>query len=301
MQASVLKAWIQAARPKTLWAAVAPVLLGTAIARAEGLEHLPAALAVLAAAICIQVGTNLANDYFDHFKGADTAERLGPVRATQAGLIAPGATRRAFIAAFALALLIGVYLLWRGGWPILLIGLSSLLLGVVYTGGPWSLAYLGLADFFAFAWFGPIAVAGTYYVQALKLSGLSLAAGLAPGLFSLALLTVNNHRDRAADIRAGKRSPAVRFGAAFSRGEYLCCVAGAALLPVSLMLWGGLPPWSLLAGASCALLWPAARDILRVSPEALDFGARMNAALGATGRQNMVYSLLLSLAILSGG
>ncbi|MFB3133801.1 MAG: 1,4-dihydroxy-2-naphthoate octaprenyltransferase, partial [Rhodothermales bacterium] len=170
LKKSPLAIWTAAARPKTLGAAVAPVLVGTAMAWEAGGFHAPAALCALLGALLIQIGTNFSNDYADFLKGADTGVRKGPLRVTQAGLVAPATMKRATVLVFALAFVVGLYLIWRGGWPILVIGVLSILSGVFYTVGRYSLADLGLADVFVLVFFGPVAVGGTYYVQALEIN-----------------------------------------------------------------------------------------------------------------------------------
>lgn len=236
MSTTTTKIWLDAARPKTLWAAVGPVLMGTAIAIGDERGHLTSALVAMFCAILIQVATNFANDFFDFVKGADTADRKGPRRATQAGLITPEAMRSAFVTVFLLAFLLGLYLVYRGGFPVLVIGLASILFGVLYTGGPYPLGYNGLGDIFVLIFFGPVAVAGTYYVQGLQWSETAIIAGLAPGLISTALLTVNNLRDIDTDKKAGKRTLAVRFGADFARQEYRWCMILAFIIPLILIL-----------------------------------------------------------------
>jgi 1,4-dihydroxy-2-naphthoate octaprenyltransferase len=224
--------FFEAARPRTLPAAIAPVLLGVAVAVSEGGFHLAAALCAICGALAIKVGTDYANDYFDFKNGADTEARIGPRRATQAGLVAPSTMRTAFIIAFAVAVLFGAYLVWRGGWPVVVIGVLSVLSGVLYTGGPRPLGYLGLGDVFVLVFFGPVAVAGTVYVQTLQLSWPAVIVGLSPGLLSTAILVVNNLRDRHTDIGANKRTLAVRFGPRFVRAEYLFCVVVGLALPI---------------------------------------------------------------------
>src|SRR5690606_25617337 len=237
--------WITAARPKTLPAAVAPVLVGTAIALEAGVFHALAAACAMLGAVLIQIGTNYANDYHDFVKGADTDARKGPMRVTQAGLVTPEATRNAAVVAFALAVAAGTYLMIRGGWPIVAIGAASILSGVLYTAGRYALAYVGLADLFVLVFFGPVAVAGTYYVQAvgdaaaLALPPVVVAAGLGPGLLATAILLVNNVRDVDEDRAADKRTLVVRFGRGFGVRLYAGCVAAAALVPVGLWLWTG--------------------------------------------------------------
>lgn len=303
---NTLAAWWASARPKTLGAAAAPVLMGTAVAWHLGGAHLPSALAALVCALLIQVGTNLANDYFDDRKGADTAERLGPRRGLQHGRLSPKQVRRGFIACFVLAVLVGSYLLARGGGPILLIGLSSVALGVLYTGGPAPLAYLGLGDLFAFLWFGPVAVAGTTYVQSHQWPPEAWLGGVGAGCFSIALLSVNNFRDLEQDRAAGKRTLAVRFGEGFARWEFRLALLAALLVPLALavrlrsmaILAGGLLATALLLAAWLPGLWravrpPAARD--------REFGGRMNRLLGQVGRLELGYAALFALSFLLGG
>lgn len=284
-----LKIWWMAARPKTLPAAAAPVVIGTAMAYADGGFHAPSALCALTGAVLIQIGTNFANDYFDHTKGTDTVDRLGPTRVTQAGLVAPSTMRLATALAFLLACVPGLYIVLRGGWPFVVIGLVSILCGILYTGGPLPLGYLGLGDLFVLVFFGPVAVGGTYYVQALDLNAAVLVAGLAPGLFSVAILTVNNLRDIEQDARAGKKTLPVRFGRTFARWEYVCSIAIAAgVIPAALSLAGG--RW--FAPISSLTLLVAAPTI-RVLWTRTD-GLALNNALAATGKLLLVFSVLFS-------
>lgn len=279
-----------AARPKTLWAAVAPVLVGIGMAVEAGVFHPAAALCALLGAVFIQIGTNFANDYYDFLKGADTEERKGPLRVTQAGLVAPEAMRRATVLAFGLAVAAGLYLIVRGGWPVLAIGVLSILFGVIYTAGRYSLAYLGIADLFVLVFFGPVAVAGTYYVQALDVGLVVIAAGLGPGLLSTAILLVNNIRDVDEDRTAGKRTLIVRLGRRSGVVLYGACVVLAACTPVVLFFWTGGHPWAMLAGL---ILLPAVPVVRRLSAER-DARA-LNPLLGATSRLLLVYSVLFSI------
>lgn len=229
-----LRLWVQAARPWTLGVAISPILMGTLIAYTEsGVEWL-AAITALLGGVLIQIGTNLANDFFDFKKGADTETRIGPQRVTQAGLIAPGTVRNAFIACFGVAFLLGIYLVYLGGWPIVAIGLVALLLGVIYTGGPFPLAYHGLAELPAFLFFGPIACATTTYVQTLSWSISALIAGTSAGFFSVALLSINNLRDYQEDRKVGKHTLIAIFGRRFGVAEYSVSVLLATLLPLLL-------------------------------------------------------------------
>ncbi len=230
-----LNVWVQAARPWTLGVAVSPVLMGIIIAHTEGGIHWLAAMAALLGGILIQIGTNLANDFFDFKKGADTETRIGPQRVTQSGLIAPTTVRNGFILCFGLAFLLGIYLVYLGGWPIVIIGLLSLFLGVVYTGGPFPLAYYGLAELPAFLFFGPIACSTTTYVQTGSWSTTAIIAGLSAGFFSVALLSINNLRDYKEDRKVGKRTLIAIFGRRFGVAEYGFSILTATLLPLVLM------------------------------------------------------------------
>jgi len=288
MAPSRLHIWLLAARPKTLPAAVAPVLIGTAIAYADDGFHWLSALAAALGAVFIQIGTNLANDYYDFKKGIDTKERLGPMRVTQAGLVSPAQTRAATIIVFAVAFLIGIYLVYRGGWPIVAIGLLSILFGILYTGGPYPLGYNGLGDIFVLIFFGPVAVAGTHYVQTLTLSPAALAAGLAPGLFSVAILTVNNLRDLDNDRAAGKRTLQVRFGRRFAVAEYVTVLLAACSLPIVLTLVFGVSQWVLLSALTLPIAVPAIKAVATIS------GRELNNTLAATGRLLLIYSVLFA-------
>ena len=177
-----IKTWIMAFRPKTLSASIAPVFIGTAMAFGDGIHHFPTAFVCLFAALAIQIGTNIANDYYDFKKGADTSERIGPMRVTQAGLIKPSTVKLAFISSFAIAALASIWLIYRGGWPIATIVILSIISGIFYTAGPRPLGYMGLGDLFVLIFFGPVAVGGTYYAQSLEINAAVILAGLAPGL-----------------------------------------------------------------------------------------------------------------------
>ena len=284
-----LSSWIAAIRPQTLAAAIAPVVIGTAMAFGDGLFHGPSAVMALLAALCIQIGTNLANDYFDFKKGADTSERKGPVRVTQAGLIAPRTVLFAAIVFFGLAALSSIYLIHRAGICILIIAATSIVSGILYTAGPMPLGYLGLGEVFVLIFFGPVAVAGTYFTQALEINGAVILAGLGPGLLSSAVLAVNNLRDMETDRKAGKRTLAVRFGRDFARNEYLFCIMAAVLVPLAVLLIAS--DHQGVAAASLAGFWaiPCIRDVMT----SLD-GAILNATLARTGRLLFFYSALFS-------
>lgn len=281
--------WVQAARPKTLGAAVAPVVVGTAMAWEAGGLHAPSALLALLGALLIQVGVNYHNDYQDFLKGTDTDERVGPTRVTQAGLVNPETMRAATITVFALAVLSGLYLIYRGGWPILAVGIASIGAALWYTGGRYSLAYIGLADLFVFIFFGPVAVAGTYYVQTLSVAPHVIVVGSGPGLLSVAILLVNNIRDVDDDRTAQKKTLVVRLGRSAGIALYAACAKGALLLPVVLWLWTGRHPWTMLTVLLAPLAVRATRSLTRTTDP-----AEINPLLGVTGRMLVLWALLFS-------
>lgn len=290
-----MRIWLMAARPRTLPAAIAPVLVGTAAA-VQWVGHLPrwgAFIAALVGSIFIQIGTNLANDYSDARRGADTADRLGPVRVTSAGLVTPQRVLRATWVAFAVAVACGIYLASVAGVVILLIGAVSIAAGVLYTGGPRPYGYAGLGEVFVFLFFGLVAVNGSYYVQVEQLDALPLGLSIAVGFLATAILVVNNVRDLETDRRAGKMTLAVRMGRANAVSLYRLLVLGAfVLLPISLA--GGeasaLPLIGLLA-------LPMTIRPMRVMSSRSD-GPALNATLAATGAILAVYSVLVSLGLL---
>lgn len=287
-------AWIAAVRPKTLPVGVAPVMLGSAFAYRYGVFDPLPAFAALVGALFIQIGTNLANDYFDHRRGADTAERTGPVRASATGLIPPEHVFVAAIAAFLLASAVGVYLISHAGVAILIVGLASLLCGYAYTGGPYPLAYHGWGDLFVFVFFGPVAVVGTYYVQALLwpvphgvlMGSLGLAA------LATSVLVVNNLRDIPTDRVAGKRTLAVRIGKRATQLEYLALLALAFYVPVAPYLQFRAAPTFMLAWISAPLSLYTAHIVWhhRLPRE-------LNRALALTGLLTFLYAAAFSLGV----
>ncbi len=282
------KIWVDALRPKTLPAAAAPVLIGAAIAYSDGAIQPMVLAATFIAALLIQIGTNLANDYYDHFKGADTEQRLGPVRATGAGLVKPSQMKAAFVIAFALAATAGLYLVYKGGLPILIIGVASIACGVLYTAGPFALGYTGMADVFVLVFFGPVAVGGTYYLQTGAINSAVIIAGLAPGLLSTAILTVNNFRDIETDKQAGKKTLAVRFGSNFAIYEYIFCVILGCVVPVIVCVLSG-NWWSCLSLIAILFAFKNIKTI-RTQPD----GETSNKLLADTGKLLLVYSVLFS-------
>ncbi len=215
--------WLLAARPKTLIASILPVWIGFAISLRHPNFNGWWVIPILFAAVLIQVGTNIANDYYDYRKGADV-KRSGPMRVTQSGLIPPRTVRNGFLLVFALALLLGIPLALRGGWSIVIIGSTSILCGVFYTAGPFPIAYKGLSEFFLIGFFGIIAVSGTSYLLTLEWSQLAMLAGVAPGLLSISLICVNNIRDIPTDREANKLTLPARFGYRFGRIEFFLSI-----------------------------------------------------------------------------
>lgn len=283
--------WVMAARPATLTAAAAPVLVGTACAWAVGGFRAGPALAALAGAFLLQIGANLANDLFDFEKGADTPERLGPTRVVQSGLLSPGAVRTGMAVTFGLALLVGAYLVWVAGPIIVVIGLLSIAAAVAYTGGPYPLAYNGLGDIAVFIFFGFVAVGGTAFVQAGQVPALAWIAALPVGALTTAILVVNNVRDMETDAATGKRTLAVRLGRRGTVAEYALLLGVAYATPVALVLEGRLSVWALLPLATAPLalvLYRRVRDLR---------GRALNPALGGTARLLFLFGALFALGI----
>jgi 1,4-dihydroxy-2-naphthoate octaprenyltransferase len=287
---SFLKIWFLAARPKTLFAGMCPVVIGTLLAYLQGKLHVPTAAACLAVALLIQIGTNFANDYFDFKKGADTEERLGPTRATQAGWVTPSQMKAAFIGVFALAVAIGLWVVFmRAGWPLLVLGILSVCCGILYTGGPFPLAYLGLGEVFVLIFFGPVTVMGTYFAQALQWSKNSFLLGISAGLFSVAIIAVNNLRDVDQDKLANKNTLAVRYGKRFMRFLYILSIDIACLIPG--LIYGDTKPWAWMTTLTLILALPIMRDIFFKS------GKDLNPVLAETGKLLAVFTLLLVLSL----
>jgi 1,4-dihydroxy-2-naphthoate octaprenyltransferase len=263
--------------------------VGAGLAWGDGVLHLPSAVLALIGALAIQVGTNLFNDYADFVKGADSQGRLGPARAAQQGWLSAGEIKRGAFVAFGVAALAGLYLVGRGGWPILALGIVSITAGFAYTGGPLPLAYVGLGDLFVLAFFGVAAVAGTYYVQALELTPVSVVLGLAVGAISTAILVVNNLRDRHTDRDAGKRTLAVRWGAPASRWEYTVLVVGAYAL-AGYVATAGYPFAALVV---VTLPWAAVATVHVWKRD----GAALNPVLGETARLLAVFGVALAAGV----
>ncbi|TMT86244.1 1,4-dihydroxy-2-naphthoate polyprenyltransferase [Haloterrigena sp. H1] len=294
------KAWLMAARPQTLPAAAAPVIVGTGLAVADGVfAPLPALLAFVGAAL-IQIGTNFANDYYDAINGADTEDREGFTRVTQSGLISPEQVKFATIVTFGLAVLSGTYLVYIGGLPILVIGLVSVVCGWAYTGGPYPLGYHGLGDLFVFIFFGLVAVTGTYYVQAAAvlaepltttlpadtITAAAVVASLPIAGISTAIIVVNNIRDLETDAETGKRTLAVRLGYQWSRLEYVALLALAYVVPVWFWLGTEYGPGVLLPLVTVPYAAMVARTVVTRTD-----GDALNPALEQTGKLLALYAI----------
>jgi 1,4-dihydroxy-2-naphthoate octaprenyltransferase len=288
------QAWLLAARPRTLPAAVSPVLVGAALAVHDGAFRPLPALAALAISLLLQIGVNLANDYFDFVKGVDSAERKGPLRVTQSGLIPPSQVRAAMSGVFALAALIGVYLLILGGWPVALIGGTAILSALAYSGGPFPLASHGLGDLFVLIYFGLAGVCGTYYVQTLTISWRAAAAALPPGLLITAILVVNNLRDIDTDRQTGKRTLAVMLGRRGTLIEFIALLAAAYFIPVLIWIAG----WVSLLALQVFITLPMALRLVRLLRDHPEDGPTMNRALAASARLALVFSALFAASLL---
>lgn len=283
--------WIQAARLRTLPAALAPVLVGGAVAAHLQTFALVPWLLALLGATAIQVGTNFANDVFDAQKGADGPDRLGPSRAVASGAVSPSAMKRAMIAAFGVAAASGALLAWIVGWPVLAIGAASIASGIAYTGGPFPLAYNGLGDVFVFVFFGLVAVLGTIWVQSGTLPVLGVWCAVPVGLLAAAILVVNNVRDRHSDARVGKRTVIVRWGRRFGLIEYIVCMVFAYIVPGTAAATLG-QPWFALP---CVTLPLAVLVTYRVFQTD---GRALNPLLGQTAAVLLAHSAMTSLGLL---
>ena len=286
-----MQTWIMAARPRTLPAAAAPVIVGSAAAFSMGHFDLLPALAALIGALLLQIGANFANDLFDYQKGVDTAERLGPLRVTSAGLLTPRQMVGGMGIVFGLATVCGVYLAVHAGWPVIVIGILSILTALAYTGGPYPLGYHGLGEIAVFLFFGLAAVCGTYYVQALRLDAVAVWASVPMGLLIVAILIVNNLRDVDSDRASGKMTLAARFGAPWARREYQVGVWAAYLVPVLMWLTGSASVFIFAAWLSLPWWLPLSRDIATLT------GRPLNRVLGQTGQLVLIYGIFFSIGL----
>ena len=290
-----IRIWVMAARVRTLPAAAAPVLVGTSLAGFEHVFHPLRFVAALIGALFIQVGTNLSNDYSDARRGADTDDRLGPVRVTAGGLVPPRQVLVATYVSFGIAVLAGVYLIAVAGWQLLIVGAASIAAGVLYTGGPKPYGYEGLGEVFVFLFFGVVAVAGSYFVQVTHLSWEAFALSVPVGLLASAILVVNNVRDIDTDRRAGKRTLAVRLGRSRTRTLYATMVnlPYALVLLIWLVNLGHFSFWLLLTWLTIPIAVRLTRTVERHSD-----GPALNQALAGTGMLQLIFCVLLSAGLL---
>jgi 1,4-dihydroxy-2-naphthoate octaprenyltransferase len=287
-----LAAWLLAVRPKTLPAAISPVLVGCAVAWAEGGFDLGAALAAFAVALLLQIGANLANDVADFRRGADTQDRLGPLRVTQSGLISPRQMVIATAAGLVAAAVPGLYLVWRGGPVLAVLGLLAIAAAVTYTAGPKPFGYLGLGEIFVFVFFGPVAVAGTAFVMTLDITPLALFASIPMGCLITAILVINNLRDIDTDRMAGKRTLAVRIGRGASRWEYAALIVVAYAIPLVMWASGLSQPGPLLAWTTAPLAILLVRRVWEGS------GRALNPVLGGTARLCLWFAVTFGAGII---
>jgi 1,4-dihydroxy-2-naphthoate polyprenyltransferase len=288
---SHLRLWLLAARPRTLPAAIAPVLVGTALAGSEDTFRALPFVAALVGSVFIQIGTNLSNDYSDARRGADTEERLGPVRVTAGGLMPPRRVLIGTYVAFGVAVAAGLYLAAVAGWELLVVGAASILAGVLYTGGPRPYGYEGLGELFVFLFFGIVAVVGSYFVQTEDLRWEAFALAVPVGLLASAILVVNNIRDVDTDRRAGKRTLAVKLGRERARTLFTAMLIVSFVVPP--LLVPALSWWVLLSLAALPLAPPLVRTVSTRTD-----GPSLNGALAGTGRLLAVYSVLLAAGVL---
>ncbi len=292
MSSTSIKGWVTAARPKTLPAAIGPILPGAALAWANSSFKLLPVIAALSAALLLQIAVNIANDYFDYIHGIDTPDRVGPVRAAAGGLLSLKSMRTGMVLITLLILTIGVYLIYIAGIPILLIGIASVISVYLYSAGPFPLSTNALGDLFVFIFFGPAAVCGTYYVQTLSLNIEIILYSVSVGLLITAIIVVNNYRDIETDTAGGKRTLAVVLGKKLTRVEYYILVFIAYLIPPTLVVFTDSSPWVLLSLISVPLWIPLIRDISgQVSDQAL------NKTLAGTAKAGLLFSVFLSLGI----
>lgn len=285
------KSWLIAARPRTLPAATSPVILGSAVAFADGKFQLLPALAALAVALLLQIGANVSNDYFDYKKGADAGERIGPLRVTQSALLTPRQVVFGMLAIFGLAALTGVYLISLVGWPAAVMGGLAILSALAYTGGPYPLGYNGLGEVFVFIFFGLVATLGTYYVQAHSVTAGALFAAVSIGLLIVAILVVNNLRDLESDRASGKRTQAVRLGEKGSVREYSTLLLLAFIVVLFAAFTRAVTLWTLLSIGAAPLAWSMARRV------AVTRGRALNRALADTGQLTLLFAILYGLGL----
>lgn len=289
---SLIKSWILASRPKTLPAAISPVLIGTAVAYQDDKFHFTAALIALICSLLIQIGTNFVNDLHDHLKGSDGKERVGPTRALASGLISTDQMKTAFFITFGSTFLLGLYLVYLAGWPILIVGILSIASGYAYTAGPYPLAYNGLGDIFVFSFFGVVATVGTYYVQAHEVTNLIFYASIPAGALITNILVVNNYRDIEEDKKNDKNTLAVKFGKVFSQAQYLIQLIIAYAIPFIIYFKFETSIAILLPGLTLPLGLKLFMMLFEIEGKAL------NKTLELTAKLAVIFSILFSIGVL---
>jgi 1,4-dihydroxy-2-naphthoate octaprenyltransferase len=283
-------AWFNAIRPQSLLASIAPVMVGGALALGDGFFHMPSVVAALIVAVFVQIGTNLSNDYFDFKSGVDRPGHGRPTSAILSGALTSSEVKVGFVMAFAVAAVAANTLVIRAGTPALIIAVLSIVSGLIYTAGRWSLSRVGLGDLFVLIFFGPVAVAGTYYVQSFEYNTAVILAGFMTGFLSVAILVVNNLRDISTDAQAGRRTLAVRFGKAFTRMEYLFCILMAAALPVAVYYLVAERACILASSLMVFLAIPLIHDVFTSDDPKV-----LNRALALTAILLLVQSLVFSI------
>ena len=286
------RVWLLAIRPKTLPAAAASVVVGTALAAYDGGFSLGPALAALTIALLLQVGSNLANDVYDDERGADTDDRLGPTRVTSAGLLSRGQVKRGMAVVFAIAFALGLYLTWVRGPLVLVIGVAAIVAAIAYTGGPYPLGYHGLGEVFVFLFFGVTSVVGTYWVQTGTTTPVVWLMSVPVGLLIVAIIVVNNLRDIEQDAAVGKRTVAVRIGPRATMAEYAACVAFAYVVVGAAALAEAVPVATMLSWASLPLAYLTARSVFT------ETGRALNRSLAGTGQVTLAFSVLFAIGLL---
>ena len=287
--------WWLAIRPKTLPAAASGVIVGSVLAWADGGFSLGPALAALVIALLLQIGSNLANDVYDDERGADTADRLGPLRVTQSGLLRRDQVKSGMKVVFAVAFALGVYLTWVRGPMVLVVGIAAIISAIAYTGGPYPLGYHGLGEVFVFVFFGLAAVVGTYWVQTGQTSPLAWLMAVPVGLLITAIIVVNNLRDVEQDRVARKRTVTVRIGTQATKVEFAACLGIAYLVVVGAVVTGALPAATLAVLLSLPLAYRTTRIVLT------EIGRPLNEALAGTGQTTLAFSVLFAIGMLLGG
>ncbi len=288
---SYFKIWYLAARPRTLTAAVIPVMIGSALAFRDGYFDPLIAFTALLCAFLLQIGSNYANDLFDFMSGADSHERKGPMRVVAAGLVTPGQMKIALVIVFGLAFILGLYLINIGGWPILAIGIASIIVAIAYTGGPYPLGYYGWGDLMVFLFFGFIGTMGTYYVHTLQISFTAFLVSIPVGALITNILIINNYRDMDTDAKAGKRTTAVIFGRKFARTEFTIFLFLAYGIPLIVWLFFDLTAWIMLTFFS----FPLGLRVLAMMNTL--HGRELNLALEQTAKLVAIYGILFAIGI----